>query len=366
MGISDEIRARKHEITRRWQREVVREVPTLATLTPSALVDHLPEFIDGLAAWIDGEVTDAMRGFQRLVEGHALQRQTAGIDLEALTAEYATLRRVTLEILVEHASPAELASAIVRLADGLDRAIREAVHSYATQRDHVRERFIAILAHDLRDPLTAIMMSATLLADMTLGEKQAQLVERITRGSRRIERMIDDVLDFARGRLDGGIPIVPVQRPMDEICTAVVEEARAGAPGIAIQLETTGDLRGFWDPDRVAQALGNLLANARVYGQGEIVVRAWERDDHHAVLTSVTNPGPPIPAEVLARIFDPYARSPEVSRRGGLGLGLYIVEQIARAHGGWCRATSSVERGTTFTIEWPRTPLAETPDRPQA
>jgi sigma-B regulation protein RsbU (phosphoserine phosphatase) len=105
------------------------------------------------------------------------------------------------------------------------------------------------------------------------------------------------------------------------------------------------------------------LSNARNYGQGEIVVRAWERDDRQAVFTSVTNYGPAIAVELLARIFDPFSRAVH-PRRGGLGLGLYIVEQIARAHSGRVQAEST-EDATTFTIEWPRVPVEQTPDRPR-
>jgi hypothetical protein len=357
MGISDELRTHKHAIATRWEREVLRDVPALAVLPRGALVDHMPEMLEGLAAWIDGADSD---GFGVLAEGHALQRHSTGIDLEALTSEYATLRRVVLEQLVEVADVRSL----IRLDAGIDRAVGEAARRYTSARDHVRERFISILAHDLRDPLTAVMMSATLLADMTLGDKQAQLVERITRGARRIERMIDDVLDFARGRLDGGIPIFPALANMGEICTEAIDDTRVAGPSRDVRLQITGDLRGMWDRDRVRQALANLLSNARHYGQGEILVRAWEREDRHAVLTSVANRGSFLSPEAIARIFDPFTRTSESSatHRGGLGLGLYIVEQIARAHGGICRATSS-EDSTIFTIEWPRVPLEETPGR---
>jgi hypothetical protein len=363
MSISDELREHKQAIASRWEHEVLRDVPGLVALPRSSLVDHLPEFLDGLAAWIDGRTADAEAGFRALAEGHAMQRQSAGIELDALTAEYVTLRRVILEHLRERVPPEQLVEALVRLSAGLDQAIYEAARRYTAARDHVRERFIAILAHDLRDPLTTVMMSSTLLADLTLGEKQAQLVERLTRGARRIERMIDDMLDFARGRLDGGIPIYPALADMGEICSDAIDEARTLGPGREITADVAGDLRGHWDRDRVRQALGNLLANARRYGTGDIRVRVWEREDHHAVLTAIENTGPAIAAEAISRIFDPYARASDPSqRRGGLGLGLFIVAQIVRSHGGTYHVTSD-EQLTTFTLEWPRTPLAEVSER---
>jgi signal transduction histidine kinase len=364
MALPDQLRAHIGEISSRWEAAVLDEVPALATLTRGQLLDHLPEFLEGLASWLDGDLASAREGFRTLAEGHALQRHGSGISLEALTAEYATLRRVILELLLEISDRDELARALVRLASGIDHAIGEAVRRYTDARDHVRERFIGVLAHDLRDPLTAVMMSATLLSDMTLGPRQAQLVERITRGSRRIERMIDDVLDFARGRLSGGIPISPVSGDMGAICNEAIEEVRAQGHGADITLEVEGNLQGMWDRDRVRQALANLLSNACHYGQGQIVVRASERATPPAVLTSVRNRGPVIPPEVIRRIFDPFARGLEEKRRTGLGLGLYIVEQIALSHGGTCHASSTPE-ATEFTIEWPRVPLEQTPGRDQ-
>jgi signal transduction histidine kinase len=362
MGIAHDIRAHTQIIAERWEREVSSSLPALAALSRAALVDHLPEMLEGLAAWTEGDEQDARLGFEALVDGHALQRHAAGIDLETVTSEYAVLRHVILGVLIEHVEPTALVGSLQRLAEGIDRAIAEAVKRYAKAQDHVRERFIGILAHDLRDPLTAVMMSSAMLAESTLVEKQTVLVDRITRGAKRIERMIDDVLDFARGRLEGGIPIVPRLADMREICLSAIDEARA-ATSRQVRLEATGDLRGHWDRERVRQAIANLLSNARTYGQGEVVVRAWERDDRQAVLTAVTNYGPAIAAELLARIFDPFARAPQ-SHRSGLGLGLFIVEQIARGHSGRVFAEST-EDGTTFTIEWPRVPIEQMPDRPR-
>ena len=365
MSVAADLRTFKHEIGSRWEAAVLADAPALAQLPRASLVDHLPEFLEGLAAWVEGNRTDAELGFSRLAEGHALQRHSAGIPLEELTAEYATLRRSILETLLERTPADQLTASLVVVDAGIDRAVGEAIKRYAKARDHVRERFIGILGHDLRDPLTAVMMSATLLSAMIPAEdKQAQLVAKISRSAERIERMIDDVLDFARGRLDGQIPITPTLVDLGDVCRAVVDEARALSPGREIELETRGDLRGLLDRDRVSQALGNLVSNARHYGIGPITVRAWEREDRHAIFTSVTNHGPTIPPAVIARIFDPFARATTTRRSGGLGLGLYIVDQIALAHGGTCSARSTADDGTTFSIEWPRVPLEEIPGRP--
>jgi signal transduction histidine kinase len=167
-----------------------------------------------------------------------------------------------------------------------------------------------------------------------------------------MQAMINDVLDFARGRISNGIPVAPEETDMSVIVSEAVDEASAAANG-AFDFEASGDLRGVWDAERVRQALSNLLRNARQHGHGKIVVRAYESEDHTHVLTSVCNQGRPISQHLLSHIFEPYVRE-QSDLKSGLGLGLFIVRQVAQAHGAVCRVTSSAERGTEFLIDWPR------------
>jgi signal transduction histidine kinase len=139
---------------------------------------------------------------------------------------------------------------------------------------------------------------------------------------------------------------------MGALCRAAATEIAAAHPQRPLAVELHGDLHGNFDRDRVIQALSNLLSNAVQHGQGPIELSAYETAGRDTIVTAVTSHGPPIPPEVLARIFDPFARA--ATSRGGLGLGLYIVQQIAQAHGATCDVHSSGE-ATTFAIRWPRT-----------
>ncbi len=356
MAIAAEVRAHSEAIGDRWERSVRDTLPELAALPRNQLIDHLPEFLNGLADWMDGKTARAREGFRMLAEGHAVNRLTSGIDLEVLTSEYGLLRRAVIEELMEGLGVDELKTSIIKLESGIDTAIFEAVHRYALGRDAIRERFISILAHDLRDPLAAVKMSAEILND-TLPGHQLELVAKILRGSVRIEHMIDDVLDFARAKLGEGIPIKLAMIDLGALLSIVCRESVAADPTREVHVKAEGDLRGRLDPDRMHQALGNLVSNARAYGSGPIEMRAWESDDHLKIYASVTNHGAPIPPPILDRIFDPFERASSKQRRG-LGLGLFIVQQIAVAHGGTVHVTSSAEAGTTFTIELPRMPLA--------
>jgi signal transduction histidine kinase len=324
-------------ITARWSLVVVEEVPPLARLSSAELTEHLAAFLATLAR--------AEGAIEQVAVRHAQSRHAQGIELAGVVREYASLRRVVTDELVG-AEPDELR----QIHAAIDQAIAEAANAYSVASDHVRESFIGILAHDLRDPLTAVMMSATLLGDSGLGEKQRQLVERITRGARRIERMIDDVLDFARTRLGERVPIDRVAAHMGELVTLAIDEARVHVGDREIHLVLTGDMHGRWDRARVVQALGNLLSNARLYGRGAIRVNVEGMPER--ISTAVVNEGSVIPDAMLTRIFDPFGRA-AVEGKPRRGLGLYIVAQIAKAHGGAWRAESAEER-TTFTIDWPR------------
>lgn len=226
--------------------------------------------------------------------------------------------------------------------------------------EQARERFIGILGHDLRGPLGAILMAVELLDE--LPEPHAGTVARLSRSAHRIDAMIRDMLDFARGRLAGGIPVA--RRPCDlqTVCNQVVEEMQQAHPDRAIRFETAGDLRGRWDPDRVEQVVSNLVGNAIAHGTGPVCVTA--RDDGDEVVTTVHNDGPPIPAEMLAILFEPFTRpDPDTdgARSKGLGLGLYIASEIVHAHRATISVTSMASQGTTVTIRWPRSVDAPPP-----
>lgn len=167
--------------------------------------------------------------------------------------------------------------------------------------------------------------------------------------------MIGDLLDFTRGRLGGGIPISPRPANLQAICRQVVEELEAGNPQRELRLSTSGNFQGEWDPDRLAQLLGNLCKNALDYSPDDSPVELVLRDEGDTLCVEVHNGGPPIPAGLLPRIFEPFRRATDGGHPpSGLGLGLFIVQQIARSHGGHVGVRSTRAEGTTFTVSLPR------------
>ncbi|AKJ00031.1 PAS domain S-box-containing protein [Archangium gephyra] len=220
-----------------------------------------------------------------------------------------------------------------------------------------RERFLGIVSHDLRNPLSIITLSATLLLRQeALPERALRLAQRISLNAEQMARMIGDLLDLTRGRLGGGIPISPAPCDLGSLGRRVVSELEVAHPARELRLEARGDLQGEWDQDRLAQLLGNLLRNAVDYSPEGTPITLALRGEGEQVRLEVHNQGEPIAAEVLPGLFEPFRRG---QTRGsgstsGLGLGLYIVQQIAAAHGGGVEARSTREEGTVFTVRLPR------------
>ncbi|HXU60625.1 MAG TPA: hybrid sensor histidine kinase/response regulator [Polyangia bacterium] len=212
-----------------------------------------------------------------------------------------------------------------------------------------RDRDIAMLAHDLQTPLASIAAGTLLLSRTELADRSRAITDRVTRTVRRMSDMVTDLTDYARAGL-GPMPVVARAVDLGQLTEEVVGECQQLEGGERIKLEKAGDLTGHWDPNRLAQAISNLIRNAVTHGEGEVLVRVREAGPD--VELHVHNAGDPIPAERLPIMFQPFERGNTEGR--GLGLGLYIVRAIAAAHGGTVDAASSQSEGTTFRLSLPR------------
>jgi signal transduction histidine kinase len=221
----------------------------------------------------------------------------------------------------------------------------------------LREQFMAVLGHDLRSPLAAILGGASFLLDLDPGETERTVLETIESSGQRMHRLIDDIMDFARGRLGGGFPIRPEEHDVGDIVADVAGEMRSAHPDREILVHDGAGVVAEVDRPRFVQMLTNLVGNALEHSPSSEPVEIEVMADGDLVRIAVINAGETIPAEALPRLFEPYFRSGDPSEGSGLGLGLYIAAEIARAHGGEIRAESG-ER-TTFTVELPQTARLE-------
>ncbi|WP_164011723.1 PAS domain-containing sensor histidine kinase [Pyxidicoccus trucidator] len=238
---------------------------------------------------------------------------------------------------------------------------RRALEQETRRRTGFEQQLLGIVSHDLRNPISAITLSAgTLLRRSDLDERQRQPLNRILASAERANRLIRDLLDFTQARLGGGLPMRP--RPMDfhAFTRQVLDEIQVSHSERELQVEQQGDGQGSWDADRLAQLVGNLLGNALSYSPPDSPVRVATRGDAQDVVLEVHNTGDAIPDEVLPRLFQPMQRgvTSGTSSRS-VGLGLYIVDQIVRAHGGGITVTSLPSQGTTFTVTLPRRPSSQ-------
>jgi sigma-B regulation protein RsbU (phosphoserine phosphatase) len=225
------------------------------------------------------------------------------------------------------------------------------------------EQMVGIVSHDLRNPLAAIAMGAAAIArDATLGAKHAKLLDNVNRSSLRARRLIDELLDFTLVRVGHGLTVVRQVARFHELVGQFVEELKLSFPANPISHTAHGPGNCCVDPDRIAQLLGNLVANAVTYGEpGGAVTVTSRGDDEAGCSLSVHNAGQPIPEAMLERIFEPLIRggTPDQSKRS-VGLGLFIVKAIAEAHEGSMTVTSLPDAGTTFTLAFGRAADAST------
>jgi signal transduction histidine kinase len=216
----------------------------------------------------------------------------------------------------------------------------------------LRDVCMAVLGHDLRNPLNAVRMAAAVLARADdLPDPHRKNVTRIVQAALRMERLVDAVLDFTRGELGDGMPIRREPISLATLTRQILDEARLAHPERGFELAIDGECDGQWDPTRIGQLISNVIGNAIEHGEdGPVRCRIY--GDAEVVRIDISNAGT-IPEDIRQKLFEPFRRGDSSS--SGLGLGLYIVKQIVRAHGGTIEVSSDeARRETTFRASLPR------------
>ena len=350
------------------------QLPAAANLSEAALLDHGRLILEEIAfdmrrpqgdeeqqAKSEGNSSRASASRGVPSRSHARQRERQGFEVEQLVAEYRALRATVLRLWSAASTSVQIEDLedVTRFNEAVDQAIAESLQAFVAEVDKARDLFLGMLGHDLRGPLSTIASSAAVELRTRPNDSRQAVI--ILRSVAQMKALLDDLVEYTRHRLGSGLAIDPASLQLDQFARNALDEIEAISSGRVLELEVEGDLEGEWDARRLHQALSNLVFNALKYGLPTAPIRiSLDGTRKEEVVLAVQNTGNPIPPELLPTLFDPLVRAAGEdagadSQVAGanLGLGLYVVREIAKAHGGTVEVTSD-ESATRFELRLPR------------
>lgn len=348
--------------------EFAKSVDVGTNLDDAALRDHLPDVVEAIVTDLRTPQTRAEEiaksegrapvqvGHARSAAGtHALHRAHSGYSIEHLVSEYRALRASVLRLWADAPERTAVPEEITRFNEAIDEAIAESVSHYSAEVERWRNIFLGVLGHDLRSPLSAIVMTSELIARMAVDAPIATAAQRLIRSGERMRDLLDRLLVYNRAQMGVGFDVHKQDVDLADACREEIEMLQAAMPATRIIFESPQSLRGMFDAGRIREVLANLVMNSSKYGTrgGEIHVEL--RDSGNGAELVVSNSGDPITREEFDLMFEPLRRggvSVGESEQASLGLGLFIVSQIAQAHGGTIRGESA-DGTTTFKLHLP-------------
>ena len=265
MRLTEFIEQEHKKIIEAWVAFAATLLPWAKGMDEKDLRDHAVELLAAVVSDMKSPQSGAEqseKGKGRAVEGamegvlasvgqkHASERLKTGFKLDELVSEYRALRASVLRLWAE--SRGEEQREVTRFNEAIDESLTEATSWYSEELSRTREQFLAILGHDLRNPLAAIVMGAHLLteSESSIDDKQLRVATRILNSAGRMERMVKDLLDLTRTRMGAGIPVTPKRMDLTHVCHQVISELGAIHPDSHLRFESKGDLQGEWDGDR--------------------------------------------------------------------------------------------------------------------
>ena len=295
-------------------------------------------------------------GPESAASSHGRSRADDGFGVNQMIAEYRALRASVLRLwAADEALVADAVDDMIRFNEAIDQAVAESLVEFSRTVESWRNVFLGALGHDLRGPLTAVVGTAEMLTESTKDTPHARPAERILNGGLQLSRLVDGLLDYSKSTLGAGMTL---QCAACDLSAAVAEEVdllRSTLPDARIAFHAQGATHAHADDTRVREAVHNLVTNAAKYGEPATEIRVSLSGDGDQVRIAVSNAGAPLSADALNTLFDPLRRGSTTANKGehsSLGLGLFIVREIARAHGGVVAA--EVEEGrTTFVMTLP-------------
>lgn len=360
-------------ILQEWEDFAVT-LPSLSSAGKVQLRDHARAILAAICLDLDSHQSDQQAidkskgnapevGDDTAAESHAADRLQQGFTVEDLMAEFRALRASVLRLWqarVRKADEFELQD-MVRFNEAIDQTLTESLARFSAMLRDSQNVFLAILGHDVRNPLGAISMGAQLiLQDVALPPRHLKVAAQVLRSTQRVTDIVSDLLDFSTSHLGGGIPVTLAEYDLSVECRSVAQEMKLFHPERTFTVDVEDGITVVWDRARMSQALSNLLANAVQHGALESPVWLTVSRQADAVVMVVQNEGQIIPPARLRTMFDPgktfamkSTSERSASQTSNLGLGLYITHEIVLAHAGSIWVTSTEREGTTIKMRIP-------------
>ncbi len=349
--------------------------PPALTMDDTELRDHARQMLQAFAIDLATSQTEPERvakskGLGRrgsddtAAETHAEARLLSGYTVVQLVSEYRALRASVLTLWfadLADGQPAHMPD-VTRFNEAVDQAVAESVARYEYMVKLSQNMFLAILGHDLRNPLGTVVTGSTFVMQaLDIPPRYVLVATRMFNSAKRMSKLINDLIDFTRSHLGPGIPVRVKQGSIVAVCEEVVNELRTFHAEKQVDLHVPPQLDAIFDEGRIAQVLSNLIGNAIQYGSGDAPVTVKVSGTDNDVVIAVNNRGATIPPAKLSSVFDPLVRiaasvTNDYLERTSLGIGLYISREIVHAHGGKVALASTDDEGTTFTVTMPRLP----------
>lgn len=344
------------------------QIPALSGSAISVLRNHLPIVLNTIALDLEApqsrtQSIDKSLGHaaaplhETAAQSHGTLRARIGLDIEQLVAEYRVLRSCVLRLWAQACPPDQyVIEDTMRFNEAIDQAVAESVAFYAAEKECWRNLFLAVLGHDLRDPLHALLLTAELM------ERKGQsgpMAGALVRNARRLRSLLDSLLEYTQLTLGVGTQTALECVNLGTQCEEEIEILHRAFPDRDIVFATSGDTQGLFDSSRVRQALANLVSNAVHHSPKGSPITVAVTGRPEAVEISTRNPAEPLAQEVLDTLFEPLRRNADKNEdsTGHLGLGLFIVREITKAHLG--EVTARTTEGTIeFKMVLPKSPTA--------
>jgi signal transduction histidine kinase len=371
MRLAQYISQNMEAILAEWEAFAVSLLPAATGMTPLALRDHAPQILEAIVKDITtsqtpeeqsekakGRAPKLAGAAETAAQTHAVLRAQGGFDINQLVSEYRALRASVLRLWID-TNPFEDPGAeeLIRFNEAIDQAIAESVGHFHAKMEQARNLLLGMLGHDMRTPLNSIVTTASYLAQLNAGAEVSSAAQGLIRSGASMRVLLDDLVDFNRTKLGLGIKIAPSDIDLSSELADELEQLRDAHPNRQIESEVTGESRGRWDGPRLKQVVRNLVENAIRHGPPDTPVHVVLGGDETEARLEVIDYGSTIDPSVQSQLFDPLQRGlGETASHGnpdGLGLGLFVVCEIVRAHGGKVELDSNGGK-TVFAVRLPR------------